>query len=106
MQSSEVNVQKIQEVPPKQHHQSLESPKEEEKQQTLTKQGAQGMSPAVITTLLLVPLVAVIAVAVFIRWRKSHMYRGSSSCSAWCSALLYCGIDLIDFFLFVKMIVM
>ncbi|XP_056592099.1 peptidyl-glycine alpha-amidating monooxygenase B isoform X1 [Triplophysa dalaica] len=75
VQSSEVNVQKIQEVPPKQHHQSLESPKEEEKPQTLTKQGAQGMSPAVITTLLLVPLAAVIAVAVFIRWRKSHMYR-------------------------------
>ncbi|XP_057176846.1 peptidylglycine alpha-amidating monooxygenase isoform X2 [Triplophysa rosa] len=75
VQSSEVNVPKIQEVPPKQHQQSLESPKEEEKPQTVTNQSAQGMSPAVITALLLVPLVAVIAVAVFIRWRKSHMYR-------------------------------
>lgn len=82
VQSAKVNVPKIQEVPHKQHHQSLESPKEEEKPQTVTNQSAQGMSPAVITTLLLVPLVAVIAVAVFMRWRKSHMYRGNRLCSA------------------------
>lgn len=75
VQSSEVNVQKIQELPHKELHQPLATPKEEEKSKTLANESAQGMSPAVITTLLLIPLVAVIALAVLVRWRKGHMYR-------------------------------
>ncbi|CAL8405718.1 unnamed protein product [Arctogadus glacialis] len=34
----------------------------------------QGVSPALMTTLLLVPLVLVVSIAVFIRWRKSRVY--------------------------------
>ncbi|XP_073672185.1 peptidyl-glycine alpha-amidating monooxygenase B isoform X4 [Paramisgurnus dabryanus] len=75
VKSSEVNVQKIQEPPHKELHQPLATPKEEEKSKTLANERAQGMSPALITTLLLIPLVAVIALAVLIRWRKGHMYR-------------------------------
>jgi hypothetical protein len=36
----------------------------------------QGVSPALMTTLLLVPLVLVVSIAVFIRWRKSRVYGG------------------------------
>lgn len=75
VQSSDVNVQKIQEPPHKELHQPLATPKEDEKSKTLANESAQGMSPALITTLLLIPLVAVIALAVLIRWRKGHMYR-------------------------------
>ncbi|XP_064165522.1 peptidyl-glycine alpha-amidating monooxygenase B isoform X1 [Anguilla rostrata] len=35
---------------------------------------AEGVSPALVTTLLLIPLVVVIAIGVFIRWRKTRMY--------------------------------
>lgn len=97
VQSSEVIVQKIQELPHKQHQHQPELPKEEEKSQTVANQNAQGMSPAVITALLLVPLVAVIVVAVFIRWRKSHMYRGNSA--VYSHVLLCVGLfPLISFF--------
>ncbi|KAJ8007447.1 hypothetical protein DPEC_G00117600 [Dallia pectoralis] len=37
-------------------------------------QGAQGVSPGVITVLLLIPLVVVISIGVFIRYRKSRIY--------------------------------
>lgn len=48
--------------------------KENEKKSATT----QGLSPAVITTLLLLlPLVLVITIGVFIRWKKSRMYGGN-----------------------------
>ncbi|XP_072514616.1 peptidyl-glycine alpha-amidating monooxygenase B isoform X3 [Salminus brasiliensis] len=49
--------------------------KEKEKEKIVNKASSQGLSPAVITTLLLLlPLVLVIAIGVFIRWKKSRMY--------------------------------
>nr|XP_023840436.1 peptidyl-glycine alpha-amidating monooxygenase [Salvelinus alpinus] len=47
---------------------------EDDKEKTLVKQSAQGVSPAVITTLLLIPLVVVISIGVLIRYRKNRMY--------------------------------
>ncbi|XP_064799609.1 peptidyl-glycine alpha-amidating monooxygenase B isoform X1 [Oncorhynchus masou masou] len=47
---------------------------EDDKEKTLAKQSAQGVSPAVITTLLLIPLVVVISIGVLIRYRKNRMY--------------------------------
>ncbi|XP_052381084.1 peptidyl-glycine alpha-amidating monooxygenase B isoform X2 [Oncorhynchus keta] len=47
---------------------------EDDKDKTLAKQTAQGVSPAVITTLLLIPLVVVISIGVLIRYRKNRMY--------------------------------
>lgn len=49
---------------------------EDDKEKTLAKQSAQGVSPAVITTLLLIPLVLVISIGVLIRYRKNRMYGG------------------------------
>ncbi|XP_051764679.1 peptidylglycine alpha-amidating monooxygenase isoform X3 [Ctenopharyngodon idella] len=73
-QSPVAAVQKIQEPSQKQHLQPLAAPEEKEKPQTVANQSAQGISPAVITTLLLIPLVVVIAIGVFIRWKKGRMY--------------------------------
>ncbi|XP_048027279.1 peptidylglycine alpha-amidating monooxygenase isoform X2 [Megalobrama amblycephala] len=73
-QSPVAVVQKIQEPSQKQHQQPLAAPEEKEKPQTVANQSAQGISPAVITTLLLIPLVVVIAIGVFIRWKKGRMY--------------------------------
>lgn len=36
--------------------------------------GEQGVLPAIITTLLLIPLLVVISIGVFIFWRKNSMY--------------------------------
>ncbi len=36
--------------------------------------GGQGVLPAIITTLLLIPLLVVISIGVFIFWRKNSMY--------------------------------
>ncbi|XP_051539204.1 peptidyl-glycine alpha-amidating monooxygenase B-like isoform X1 [Myxocyprinus asiaticus] len=74
VQSPEATVQ-IQEPPQIQHQQPLAAPKDKEKLQTAANQSAQGVSPTVITTLLLIPLVVVIAIGVFIRWKKGRMYR-------------------------------
>nr|XP_023652166.1 peptidyl-glycine alpha-amidating monooxygenase isoform X3 [Paramormyrops kingsleyae] len=52
--------------------------KEKQKIESVAKQSAQGMSVAIITTLLLIPLVLVIAIGVFLRWRKTRMYRDDS----------------------------
>lgn len=76
-QSPVAAVQKIQEPSEKQHQQPLAAPEEKEKPQTVANQSAQGISPAVITTLLLIPLVVVIAIGVFIRWKKGRMYNGN-----------------------------
>ncbi|KAJ8260820.1 hypothetical protein COCON_G00165430 [Conger conger] len=38
------------------------------------RQAPEGVSPALVTTLLLIPLVVVIAIGVFIRWRKARVY--------------------------------
>ncbi|XP_077099431.1 peptidyl-glycine alpha-amidating monooxygenase B isoform X2 [Siphateles boraxobius] len=71
------DVQKMEEPVQKQHQLPLAAPeenKEKEKLPNVANQSAQGVSPAVITTLLLIPLVVVIAIGVFIRWRKGRMY--------------------------------
>ncbi|XP_062409752.1 peptidyl-glycine alpha-amidating monooxygenase B isoform X3 [Sardina pilchardus] len=60
--------------PQKQQQQDHEKEKEKEKEKSAVHQAAQGVSPAVVTTLLLIPLVVVLAVGVFIRWKKSRMY--------------------------------
>lgn len=39
----------------------------------------QGVLPAIITTLLLIPLLLVITIGVFICWRKNGMYDNRSS---------------------------
>lgn len=67
-------VQKIQEPSPNQHQQPLAAPEEKETTKTAANQSAQGMSTAIITTLLLVPLVVVIAIGAFIRWKRGRMY--------------------------------
>ncbi|XP_047660562.1 peptidyl-glycine alpha-amidating monooxygenase B isoform X1 [Tachysurus fulvidraco] len=57
--------------------QQVKAPEEkaEEKENEKKPATAQGLSPAVLTTLLLLlPLVLVITIGVFIRWRKSRMY--------------------------------
>uniref|UniRef100_W5KVM4 Peptidylglycine alpha-amidating monooxygenase n=1 Tax=Astyanax mexicanus TaxID=7994 RepID=W5KVM4_ASTMX len=59
---------------PAQQAKALED-KEKEKETIANKAKSQGLSPAVITTLLLLlPLVLVIAIGVFVRWKKSRMY--------------------------------
>ncbi|KAF4107891.1 hypothetical protein G5714_010650 [Onychostoma macrolepis] len=70
-------VQKIQELAPKQHPQPLAAPEEKETTKTAAtaaNRSAQGMSTAIITTLLLVPLVVVIAIGAFVRWKRGRMY--------------------------------
>lgn len=48
---------------------------EEEKDKSAAKpNGEQGALPAIITILLLVPLLLVISIGVFICWRKNSMY--------------------------------
>lgn len=88
-------VQKIQEPSQKQHQQPLAAPEEKEKPQTVANQSAQGISPAVITTLLLIPLVVVIAIGVFIRWKKGRMYNGNYGISlvSLINAICYCMSD-------------
>ncbi|XP_036385374.1 peptidyl-glycine alpha-amidating monooxygenase isoform X2 [Megalops cyprinoides] len=72
-------VQQPEPVPAKQgtptplQHQE-ETPEEKPKAKKGSMQAAQGVSPAIVTTLLLIPLVVVIAIGVFIRWRKTRMY--------------------------------
>ncbi|XP_066567363.1 peptidyl-glycine alpha-amidating monooxygenase B isoform X5 [Amia ocellicauda] len=46
----------------------------EQKTKTALKQSTEGVSPAIITSLLLIPLVVVISIAVFIQWKKKRMY--------------------------------
>ncbi|XP_051540968.1 peptidyl-glycine alpha-amidating monooxygenase B-like [Myxocyprinus asiaticus] len=74
VKSPEASVQKIQKPPQTQHQQPLIVPKDE-KPKTAANQSAQVVSPAVITTLLLIPLVVVIVIGVSIRWKKGQMYR-------------------------------
>ncbi|XP_043919814.1 peptidyl-glycine alpha-amidating monooxygenase [Protopterus annectens] len=47
---------------------------EEPKMKDAVKQTASGVSPVLITTLLAVPIVVLIAIAVFLRWRKTRHY--------------------------------
>ncbi|XP_059395814.1 peptidyl-glycine alpha-amidating monooxygenase B isoform X1 [Carassius carassius] len=66
-------VQKMQEPSQKQLQQPA-APEEKQTTKTAANQSAQGMSTTIITTLLLVPLVLVIAAGVCIRWRRGRMY--------------------------------
>uniref|UniRef100_A0A672MXT3 Peptidylglycine alpha-amidating monooxygenase n=1 Tax=Sinocyclocheilus grahami TaxID=75366 RepID=A0A672MXT3_SINGR len=70
-------VQKMQEPSQKQHQQPLAAPEEKETSKTAANQSARGASTTIITTLLLVPLVLVIAVGAFIRWKRGRMYSGN-----------------------------
>ncbi|XP_041089175.1 peptidyl-glycine alpha-amidating monooxygenase isoform X2 [Polyodon spathula] len=47
---------------------------QEVKKKNLVKPDTPGVSPAIITSLLLIPLVVLVSIAVFIRWRKTRMY--------------------------------
>uniref|UniRef100_A0A672MZN1 Peptidylglycine alpha-amidating monooxygenase n=1 Tax=Sinocyclocheilus grahami TaxID=75366 RepID=A0A672MZN1_SINGR len=64
----------------KQHQQPLAAPEEKETSKTAANQSARGASTTIITTLLLVPLVLVIAVGAFIRWKRGRMYSGNYDC--------------------------
>uniref|UniRef100_A0AAY4BXZ4 Peptidylglycine alpha-amidating monooxygenase n=1 Tax=Denticeps clupeoides TaxID=299321 RepID=A0AAY4BXZ4_9TELE len=61
---------------PDHHEQQQVQTGEKPKEKSVVRQTGQGVSPAIITTLLLIPLVVVLVVGVFIRWRKSRMYGG------------------------------
>ncbi|XP_054468876.1 peptidyl-glycine alpha-amidating monooxygenase isoform X2 [Anoplopoma fimbria] len=55
--------------------QPQEEPEEEKKKKSAAKPNReQGVLPAIITTLLLIPLVVVISIGVFICWRKNNAY--------------------------------
>ncbi|KTF95492.1 hypothetical protein cypCar_00012322 [Cyprinus carpio] len=58
-------VEKMQEPSQKQHQQPLAAPEEKQTTKTAANQSAQGVPTAIITTLLLVPLVLVIAIGVY-----------------------------------------
>uniref|UniRef100_A0A8C1WLI3 Peptidylglycine alpha-amidating monooxygenase n=1 Tax=Cyprinus carpio TaxID=7962 RepID=A0A8C1WLI3_CYPCA len=73
-------VQKTQEPSQKQDQQPLAAPEEKQTTKTAANQSAQGVPTAIITTLLLVPLVLVIAIGVCIRWRRGRMYSGNYDC--------------------------
>lgn len=78
----EVTVQKIPASDEKQASpvQQAKAPEEKDTDKENEKKSAtaEGLSPAVITTLLLLlPLVLVITIGVFIRWKKSRMYGGN-----------------------------
>uniref|UniRef100_A0A8C1AXI5 Peptidylglycine alpha-amidating monooxygenase n=1 Tax=Cyprinus carpio carpio TaxID=630221 RepID=A0A8C1AXI5_CYPCA len=60
--------------------QEIEAPEEKQTTKTAANQSAQGVPTAIITTLLLVPLVLVIAIGVCIRWRRGRMYSGNYDC--------------------------
>uniref|UniRef100_A0A8C1AYX6 Peptidylglycine alpha-amidating monooxygenase n=2 Tax=Cyprinus carpio TaxID=7962 RepID=A0A8C1AYX6_CYPCA len=74
-------VEKMQEPSQKQHQQPLAAPEEKQTTKTAANQSAQGVPTAIITTLLLVPLVLVIAIGVCIRWRRGRMYSGAKTVS-------------------------
>jgi len=54
-----------------QEKQTLQPQQEEEEKQPIR---GQGVLPAVITSLLLIPLMLVVCIGVFICWRKNSMY--------------------------------
>lgn len=54
---------------------STELLKKEEKHHVI-QQSSTGVSFVLITTLLIIPIVVLLAIAVFIRWRKSRVYGG------------------------------
>uniref|UniRef100_A0A671NWS2 Peptidyl-glycine alpha-amidating monooxygenase B-like n=1 Tax=Sinocyclocheilus anshuiensis TaxID=1608454 RepID=A0A671NWS2_9TELE len=78
-QNPVAGVQKMQEPSQKQHQQPLAAPEEKETSKTAANQSARGASTAIITTLLLVPLVLVIAIGAFIRWKRGRMYSGKAA---------------------------
>uniref|UniRef100_A0A674K3Y5 Peptidylglycine alpha-amidating monooxygenase n=1 Tax=Terrapene triunguis TaxID=2587831 RepID=A0A674K3Y5_9SAUR len=57
---------------------STESPKKWEKHH-MVEQASPGISFVLITTLLIIPIVVLLAIAVFIRWRKTRVYGGKGS---------------------------
>ncbi|XP_052464548.1 peptidylglycine alpha-amidating monooxygenase-like isoform X2 [Carassius gibelio] len=66
-------VQKMQEPSQKQPPQPLVAPEEKKTLKSVASQSAQGVSTAIITSLLLVPLVLVIAIGVCLRWKRGRM---------------------------------
>uniref|UniRef100_A0A671NXY1 Peptidyl-glycine alpha-amidating monooxygenase B-like n=1 Tax=Sinocyclocheilus anshuiensis TaxID=1608454 RepID=A0A671NXY1_9TELE len=80
-QNPVAGVQKMQEPSQKQHQQPLAAPEEKETSKTAANQSARGASTAIITTLLLVPLVLVIAIGAFIRWKRDAAGASSKTLS-------------------------
>ncbi|XP_026074975.1 peptidyl-glycine alpha-amidating monooxygenase B-like isoform X1 [Carassius auratus] len=66
-------VQKMQEPSQKQSPQPLVAPEEKKTLKSVASQSAQDVSTAIITSLLLVPLVLVIAIGVCLRWKRGRM---------------------------------
>ena len=93
-------VSEIQPGPPPIYQQQQKKPPGEEEQGSPEKtkpdpSTRQGVSPALMTTFLLIPLVLVVSIAVFIRWRKSRVYGGGmnrriSMAMFSCSNVDYC----------------
>ncbi|XP_039614846.1 peptidyl-glycine alpha-amidating monooxygenase isoform X6 [Polypterus senegalus] len=73
MEESETFLQAKVKPQPSPQETSLEKTK-----QNVVKQANPGVSPAIITTLLLIPLVVLIGIAVFMRWRKGRIYGDTS----------------------------
>ncbi|XP_064412751.1 peptidyl-glycine alpha-amidating monooxygenase isoform X4 [Latimeria chalumnae] len=46
----------------------------EQKSKNIVQQTSKGVSPVLITTLLVIPIVVLLAIALFIRWRRSRIY--------------------------------
>ncbi|XP_041104940.1 peptidylglycine alpha-amidating monooxygenase-like isoform X3 [Polyodon spathula] len=73
IEETETIIQAKLKPPPKAHELPNEIP-QEVKKKNLVKPAIPGLSPAIITALLLIPLVVLISIAAFIQWRKTRMY--------------------------------
>jgi len=74
------NAQTLTEI---QQHEQQHPPQQKEAEETPEKgkperRAERGVSSALMTTLLLIPLVLVVSIGVFIRWRKSRVYGGEA----------------------------
>ncbi|XP_029921093.1 peptidyl-glycine alpha-amidating monooxygenase isoform X3 [Myripristis murdjan] len=78
----------LSQTPAKQQQPATDKEKTMKEKGDVKQSSQQAVSPAVITTLLLIPLVLIISVGIFIRWTKTRMY-GSKTAS---------GLNLGNFF--------
>uniref|UniRef100_A0A667Z4Z3 Peptidylglycine alpha-amidating monooxygenase n=1 Tax=Myripristis murdjan TaxID=586833 RepID=A0A667Z4Z3_9TELE len=73
----------LSQTPAKQQQPATDKEKTMKEKGDVKQSSQQAVSPAVITTLLLIPLVLIISVGIFIRWTKTRMYgsKGTVHCS-------------------------